>query len=193
MAQDFTDTLTRKWPHDPDKGFYAQPNLPAVRAGKAMMKYTGIASAGDIVGLHEYGGLFGGGTLAATGTHLYHPDGKLAWEDLQRATHERDKVQLSVNQTGKPATLTLKTDSLNAARLLVNALDAVIYAPKADDLLEEERQYDHLADLSQAEIDWLKLRDEIMRTIDQLHQRFQDGKLSLLEYDEKKQELLSRL
>jgi hypothetical protein len=39
----------------------------------------------------------------------------------------------------------------------------------------------------------LLLRDEVMRTIDMLHERFQDGKLSLIQYEEKKTELLARL
>ena len=42
-------------------------------------------------------------------------------------------------------------------------------------------------------MDWLLLRDEVMRTIDQLYERFQDGKLSLLEYENKKEQLLARL
>jgi hypothetical protein len=190
MPNNFSEIITRKFPHDPDKGFYAQPNLPAVKTGKALMKYTRIATANEVLGLHEYGGLFGGGTIVLTATHCHHPDGSFALEDLHSAHADAGKIRLAINQAGAPVEEIVKTDGPQAAKLLVGVFDAIIYAPKADDLLEEERSFEGL---NRAEIDWVKLRDEVMRTIDMLHQRFQDGKISLTEYEEKKDDLLIRL
>jgi hypothetical protein len=189
--QDFTDIIKRKFPTDRSKGFYVRPHqMPATKVGKLLMKHTDIARPDEVIALHEYGGFFGGGMLAFTGTHCYYPEGKFPLEDL-RSAHQRDSgIEVQVNQGGQMTQHLLKADDSQAAKLLVNVLDGIIYQPKADDLLAEERSYEGL---NKAEIDWLKLRDEIMRTIDQLHQRFQDGKLSLDEYENKKTDLLDRL
>jgi hypothetical protein len=188
--QAFQDIIQRKFPTDQSKGFYVKPHIPATKAGRLLMKHTDIAKPDELIALHEYGGFLGGGTLAFTATHCYSPQGKFPLEDIKSAHHQDSNITVQVNQGGQIATYRLKADNSEAAKWLVNVLDGIIYQPKADDLLEEERSFEGL---NQAEIDWIKLRDEIMRTIDQLHQRFQDGKLSLDEYENKKTDLLDRL
>lgn len=189
--KDFTDILQRKFPTDGSKGFYVKPKMSATKLGKALMNYTQISSPADVVAFHEYGNFFSGGTIVFTGTKCFFSDGSFPLEDL-RATRVREKfVDVEVNQGGKTSTMTLKTDGEQEAKLLSNVLDAIIYAPKAEDLLEEERNYEE--EFDETEVNWLKLRDEVMRTIDMLHQRFQDGKITLVEFENTKTDLLSRL
>ena len=60
--------------------------------------------------------------------------------------------------------------------------------PKAEKIVKQTYE-----GYSNTELDWLNLRDEIMRTFDMLYDRYNDGKLTLLEYENKKEQLLSRL
>lgn len=192
--RDFTALLERKLVPDPDHGIYARPKLPATKVGKALMRHKDIANPKEVLMVIEYGNLLSGGSHVLTGTTLYYPDGKFFLEDLRSTHPNNDRVECQVNVQGAAKNVILKTEDLLAARALSNVLDAVVYADKADDLAANVEATDY-AQLGYGvkEIDWLQLRDEVLKTVDLLHERFQQGKLSLNEYELKKMELLDRL
>ena len=80
-----------------------------------------------------------------------------------------------------------------ATAILAKMLDDLAYWDPEKEKAEAVAPEQAYAQFEGSALDWLLLRDEVMRTIDMLHERFQDGKLSLLQYEEKKTELLARL
>jgi hypothetical protein len=189
--KDFSQVLQPRFPNDGALKLYAAPHIPAAKLGSAMSKYHAIAVPKDVIGVVEYGSLFSGGLHAFTGKMCYHPGGKFALEDMRSVSSHQDRVEVTLNQGGLTSTVFLKVENPNAARLLVNALDAVVFAPKTEDIVPER---DYAAEgFSPEAINWLELRDEVMKTVDMLYQRFQDGKISLTEWETKRFELLERL
>lgn len=193
-VQNLVDVILRKFPNDPLLGLYAKPNIPPGKLGSALSAYTRL-NPNDVIALHTYGNVFSGGSIAFTATEMHHPKGFVKYEDLRGATPNGKEIHIHVNQGGMTNSYILKTENERAAALLQNVLDAIITQPKADDLAAEaEALRDYEAEgFQHTEISWLKLRDEVMRTIDLLHERFQDGKLSLTEYENKRADLLARL
>ncbi|MCS7085291.1 MAG: hypothetical protein RMM53_05855, partial [Bacteroidia bacterium] len=77
-----------------------------------------------------------------------------------------------------------------AAVTLARFFEALSAVPKIESPAIETRDYSSFS--ADARV-WLELRDEILKTIDRLHEAFNAGKISLLEYEDKKAELLRRL
>ena len=188
--KDFTELLSKAFPTAPKEGLFGLPEIPGGKQGRALSAYKDIPTPSAILGVCEYGNMLRGGCHAFTGTMMFTTEGEFPLQELKSATASERYVQLAVNASGQVRTLKIKTESDSAAEMLVRLLDQVIYQPKADDLLEEEKDY---SSFDPEQINWLELRDEIMKTIDQLHQRFQLGKISLNEYENKKTDLLDRL
>lgn len=189
--KDFTDVIIRKFPYDENLGFYVKPNMPAGKLGKALTSNSKIQAA-DVVAFHIYGGLFSSGAVVFTPTLCYFEGGVVRLEDIKSATHGDKFVKLDVNQGGRYTSSQVRCQDANAASLLVNVFNAIIDEPRVDSqtILVEKKDY---SQYSKEAINWLELRDEIMATIDMLHQKFMDGKISLVEYEERKADLLNRL
>lgn len=180
--------LLRNFPNDERLGFFVKPNMPAAKLGKVLNEYTRL-QPGDVLAFHLVGGLLSSDAIAFTATSVHHEKAYFNYEDLRGATASGKNVTAEVNQNGQSTPHVLKTASAEAATILARVLDTLAIAPKADDLVAP-RDYSAFA---KEAVQWLEIRDEVMRTIDLLHERFQAGKLSLLEYEEKKADLLSRL
>jgi hypothetical protein len=189
--RDYTEAVLRRFPTDAQQGFFAKPNLPSGKLGRALGAYTKL-NPGDIIAIHEYGNLFSGGSLAFTAHQLWHPKGFINYEDIRSADSADKDITVQVNQGGTTLPVLLKADSPQAAQLLVNVLDVLSYPEQGADETEPARDYEQEG-FQHTEISWLKLRDEVMKTIDLLHQKFQDGKIGLQEWEDKKADLLSRL
>jgi hypothetical protein len=189
--KEFTDILLRKFPYDEKLGFYVKPNMPASKLSRALASNSKIQAA-EVIAFHLYGGIFSSGAVVFTPTLCYFEGGVIRLEDLKAAKKMENFIQIEVNQGGRYTSNKIKCLNTEAAALLENVLNAIIDAPRLDDIpiLVEKKDY---SQYSKEAINWLELRDEIMATIDMLHQRFMDGKISLIEYEEKKTELLSRL
>jgi hypothetical protein len=187
--KNYSDTIQRKFPDDSRLGFYKKPNIPASKLGKVLGQFKNLNIA-EIMAFHQYGGLFSSGNVAFTPTMCHYDKGSFYLEDVKSAQVREHWVDVAVNQGGAFVTHNLRTDSAEAAALLERFLDSLGNAPKADDLVQKIADY---SGYSKEAINWLELRDEVIRTIDLLAQRFQDGKLSILEFEEKKAELLARL
>ncbi|MDP5171200.1 MAG: hypothetical protein NWR72_13230 [Bacteroidia bacterium] len=187
----YADLIKEKFPHDEGLDLYKAPQLPAVKLGKVLMKDTRIASPNDVLGLHLWSGFLGGGFLAFTQDRVYYDGGEFALEDVKGADAKGDKILVTTNLQGQliPHEVDVKNEAV--AKALARILEAIsALDPKAEAALSTTYDPERY---SAAEIDWLKLRDEVMRTIDFLYERYNDGKLNMLEYESKKEELLGRL
>lgn len=185
----YADLIKSKLNNDEDKKIFVKPNIPAVKLGKALMNDTRIESPADVVACHFVGGFLSSDVVILTDTKLFFDDGMCLLEELKGAQADGKKIKVSVNHLGSLSDFEFKTNSDESAALLVKVLDDIIYFD-AEEAGRPEKTYEGF---DGAELDWLKLRDEVMKTIDMLQEKFNDGKLSLLEWEEKKAELLSRL
>jgi hypothetical protein len=185
--KDLADVILRTFPNDERMGFFVKPNLPSTKLGKVLNAYTRL-QPGDILAFHLTGGLLSTDSVALTATAVHYDKGFFTYEDLKGANAQGKNVVVQVNQNASLVNHTLKADTAEAATILARVLDTLAGQEKAPDL--EPASY---VGFSKEAVQWLEIRDEVMRTIDLLHERFQSGKLSLLEYEEKKTDLLSRL
>lgn len=187
----YTDLIKRKFPHDDQLDLYVQPKLPAVKLGKALMKDTRVASPSDVVAVHMHGGMFSSSLVIFTAEKCYYPGGSFLLEDVRDATIDAKSLTVTANQGGAPTNHKFSVKNEDVARVLRKIFsDIAYYDAKTEKHVAQT--YENLG-YNPEEIKWLKLRDEVMRTIDLLSERFNDGKLSLLQFEEKKDDLLSRL
>lgn len=191
MPQEYKAIIERQFPNDERLGFFVKPNLPTSILGRVLNDHTKLGP-GDVLAIHRAGGgmLGGGGTIALTATHVYYDKGFFLLEDIRSAETHGKTVTVDVNQNGASVPHTLKADSEEAAPILARTLDTLGLQSKTQDIPVT----DYAAQgFDKAAVQWLTIRDEVMRTLDMLHDRFQAGKLNLLEYEETKAELLGRL
>ena len=185
----YDQILKEKFPQDEKNGLYKIPKLPAVKLGKILIKDTRIASPNDVVAMHINSGTFSSSVILFTKESCFHEDGSFKLEDVKEVQQKGSKLVVFANQQTQFIPHTLSTKNETVAKTLQRILDKIAhYDPKAEKLVEKTYE-----GYSNTELDWLNLRDEIMRTIDMLYERYNDGKLSMIEYEEKKEELLSRL
>lgn len=189
MAKSFTEIIQRNFPADEKMGFFVKPNIPANQLGRVLNEFTRISPA-DVVACAVFGSMFDKEIMALTATHLYYEGGSFLIEDIRGCTTRENLVDVEVNVGGNTSRHVLKTVNADAAKVLGRALDTLGLQPKADDLMPEKPDY---SKFSASSLSWLELRDEVMRTIDLLYERFQSGKINLLEFEEKKADLLGRL
>jgi hypothetical protein len=187
--QDYSQIIQRNFPNDERLGFYVKPNIPSGKQGKILNDFTRL-SPGDLIACHIFGGMLGGGSIAFTAKACYYEKAFFNYEDCKGANARDRFVDVDVNQSGAAVRHTLKCENDEAAKILARVIDTIAAQPKADDLVQPAPDY---SKYSKESIQWLELRDEVMRTIDLLYDRFQNGKLSLLEFEEKKADLLGRL
>ncbi len=187
----YASILKDKFPQDESNGLYKAPHLPAVKLGKILMKDQRIASPNDVVAIHLWTSLLGGGQVIFTADKCLFDGGEVALEDLKSAEADGDKLQLVANFQGQLISKQIRVKNEVVAKGLARILDQLAHHdPAAEAILDQVYE---AGNFTEAEIDWLRLRDEILRTIDLLYDRYNDGKLSMLEYETKKEELLSRL
>ena len=185
----YRDYLKTKFPHDERNGLYVAPNMPAVKLGKALMKDRRVASPNDVIGLHIDEGTFSSSYIIFTNDRCFYSDGEFLLEDVKEVQQDGKKLTVFANQKGQYLPHELKAKNEGVAKTLKRVFEGFSnFDPKAQELVQKTYE-----GYSNTEMDWLNLRDEIMRTIDMLTDRFQDGTLSLLEFEEKKSDLLSRL
>jgi hypothetical protein len=185
----YKDYLKEFFPHDEENGFYKAPKLPAVKLGKALMSDTRIASPNDVVAMYFENSIFGSEMVIFTEDTCYFEEGAFLYEDIKEVQQKERRLTIFINQKGQFLPNEMKVKNEKVAYSLRKVLEGLgNYDPKAEELVE--KVYDGY---SNTELDWLNLRDEIMRTIDMLYARYNDGKLSMMEYEEKKTELLARL
>lgn len=173
-------------------GFFKKPDLPVGKLGKALTDFTKIKSPSEVVAFYQYGGIFSGGNVIFTFEMCYYDKSFFYLDDVKSSTPTESKVQVYVNQGGANASHLIKVDSPEAAKLLSSFLDSLPYIPKTDELMVKVRDYE-AEGFDKKEVNWLKLRDEVLLTIDKLNMLFQDGKIGITQYEDTKNELLSRL
>jgi gamma-glutamyltranspeptidase len=108
----------------------------------------------------------------------------------RRYRSKGDDLTVFANQQTQFVPHQFSVKNKQVAKTLQRILESIsAYDPKAEAMVAKTKYEGY----SNTELDWLNLRDEIMRTIDMLYARYNDGKLSMIEYEDKKAELLSRL
>jgi len=185
----YAEIIKQKFPQDEKNGLYRVPQLPAVKLGKLLIKDTRIASPNDVLALHIYSSMFSSGALILTSRRCYYPEGFFELEDIKEVQLSGSKLTVFVNQQTQfiPHALSVKNEQV--AKTLQRIFEQIAHK----DPLAEKLVSNTYEGFSDTELDWLNMRDEVMKTIDMLYERYNDGKLSLMEYEDKKGELLSRL
>ena len=182
--------LKEKFPQDEKNGLYVSPQLPAVKLGKLLISDRRIASPNDVVAMHLYSGFLSSGSVLFTGERCFYEGNAFDLEDIKEVQVKGSKLVVFANQQAQliPHEISVKNEQV--AKTIERVLVAISrFDPKSEALMKKTKYENY----SNTELDWLNLRDEIMRTIDMLYERYNDGKLSMIEYEEKKEELLSRL
>lgn len=185
----YQSLIRSKFPHDEAMGFFRSPKLPAVRLGKILRRESRISSPSDVLGMYDKEGFFGGRYVLFTATTTYFDGGSFALEDVRGATAAGAECVVQVNRQGMTHPVTLKLNDDEAATLLYRFLNDLAHR----DLVAESVMQSAYEGFDPAQVQWLGLRDEVMRTIDLLYERYNDGKISLLDYESKKEALLARL
>lgn len=181
--------LKEFFPQNEKDGFFKVPKLPAVKLGKALMSDTRISSPNDVVAMYYEGGMFSSEMVIFTDDTCYFEDGSFLFEDIKEIQQDERSLTIFVNQKGQYLQIHIKLDNEKVAHSLRKVMEGLAnYDPKSEALVEKAYE-----GYSKTELDWLNLRDEIMRTIDMLYARYNDGKLSMMDYEEKKMDLLNRL
>ena len=182
--------LLRKFPENPTLGFYRHPKLPSSLLGRTLVRFLHVTSPADVVAFYYHERLFSSYEVLFTDTHVYDKVAYYPLEDI-RGVHRHEKVlRLEISQVGRIVTHEMKLGSPLAAELMERVFELIIRAPKEDAI---EKVIQMRAGLNLASVQWLELRDEVLRTIDLLHEKYQEGKLSLLEYETLREDLLRRL
>lgn len=189
MPASYTEIIKRNFPSDDTHGFYVQPNIPSGITGRVLNEFTKL-NIPDVVAVHAFGNVLDKDYIVLTDTQLFYEKTSFNLEEMKGASVRDRFVDVDVNLNGNLTRHSLKTKSPEAAQVLARVIDTLSFQDTASDLMPEEKDY---SKFSQTSLDWLELRDEVMRTIDLLYERFQNGKLSLIEFEEKKADLLSRL
>jgi predicted aspartyl protease len=188
----YREFIKRKFPQNDDLGLYVSPQLPATKLGKILMKETRVKQPTEVIAMYLDTGFFGGTYLILTDTKCYYDGGMFDLETLRSCSASGNVVEFTITGIGTTTAQRVKLGDANAASTIAKVLDDLAYWDKEKENETAPDPNKYHAFEGQA-VDWLLLRDEVMRTIDQLYERFQDGKLSLLEFESKKTDLLARL
>jgi hypothetical protein len=188
----YKDFIKRKFPHNDDIGLFVAPQLPATKLGKILMKETRVRQPNEVVAMYLETGFFGSTYLILTDTKCYYDGGTFDLETLRGCKAEGKSIEFTITGVGSSFAQRVKLGDEQAAATVAKVLDDLAYWDK-DAEAETAPDPEKYKQFEGQALDWLLLRDEVMRTVDMLYDRFQDGKLSMLEYESKKAELLARL
>jgi len=186
----YAELIERRFPQLPAEGFHVRPHLPATQLGRVLAGNTRIASPADVVAFYRYSGTFSGGSVVLTDLQAFYDGGSFRLEDARGATADGRTCVVSVAQGASIGQVSVKCQNEADAKRLASVFEAVAYTPKAEPLLENLKPYEGF---SPEAVQWLELRDEVLRTVERLNELFQDGKISLLEFEETRTRLLERL
>jgi hypothetical protein len=184
----YAELIRSRLPHDERLGLFVSPHLPAVKLGKILMNERRIKQPGDVVAMHLMEGFFSSSWVIFTENECFYPNGVFALAEVKDAKTEGAKVKVTVNLKGGFVFHDLTCGGEDTARVISRILLEISEAKSKAEIPSQSYE-----GFDKKEIAWLKLRDEVMRTIDMLFEKFNDGKISLIDYEEKKQELLNRL
>ncbi|MCS6895402.1 MAG: hypothetical protein NZZ60_04545 [Bacteroidia bacterium] len=182
--------LLRKFPENPTLGFYRHPKLPSSLLGRTLVRFLHVTSPADVVAFYYHERLFRSYEVLFTDTHVYDKQAYYPLEDIRGVERKGDTLILEVNQLGRALLHQMPLGVDLAAELMERVFELIIRAPKEDAI---EKVIQMRTGLNMASVQWLELRDEVIRTIDLLHEKYQEGKLSLLEYEMLREDLLRRL
>ncbi len=188
----YRDFIKRKFPANESEGLYVTPNLGGSKLGRILNKETHIQT-GDVVAFYLDSGFFGSTYFVLTNDHGYYPGGQFPLENVRSAESDGKTLTIFIGTLTGATKTQVKLGDSNAATAIAKVLDDLAFHDPEKEADLSEASDDKYAEFEGQAIDWLKLRDEVMLTIDLLHEKFQDGKLSLLEYEGKKADLLNRL
>lgn len=189
----YRDFIQRKFPANESEGLYVAPQLPGSKLGRILMKETRVAQPGDVVAMFLASGFFGSTYFLLTDTKAFHMDGEFDLERVRSAEADGKSMKVHLGTNTGTDVVKIKLGDSDVASIIAKVLDDLAFHDAGhEEQLQNKKRSDYAQFEGQA-IDWLLLRDEVMRTIDLLHEKFQDGKLSLLEYENKKLDLLNRL
>jgi len=187
----YRDYIIRKISSNERLGIFVAPNLPGGKLGRILNEETQIRP-GDVVAFFVDSGLFSTQYFIITNTKCHFQGGSFDLNTLRSAKADGKHIEFLVTSGSGTDAVRAKIGDEQAANNLARLLDDLAYHDPEAEKASAPDAAKYSAFEGQA-LDWLLLRDEVMRTIDMLHERFQDGKLSLIQYEEKKAELLSRL
>jgi len=189
MPINYAPILKEKFPTDERLGLYKMPHLPAIKVGKILTSETRISSPNDIIAMHLAEGFFSTSYVIFTSDSCYYKGGSFLLEDARECLFSDEVCTVLVNQKGRSVEHKFSVKDVSVSHIIQKVFDNLrAYNP---DLAQSETP-----DYSKFEgsaLDWLLLRDEVMKTLDLLYDKFNEGKLSLLEYENKKEDLLNRL
>ncbi len=188
----YRDFIKRKFPANPSEGMFVTPHLGGSKLGRILNKEKRIQT-GDVVAYYLDSNLFGSTYLVLTGTRCYYDGGQFNLENVRSAEADGKHLAVYLGTNTGADKIRLRLGDAGVVSTIAKVLDDLAFHDpvKVEDLMDKgPNKY---AEFEGQAIDWLKLRDQVMLTIDMLHEKFQDGKLSLLEYESKKAELLARL
>ena len=183
--------LKEKFPVDERLGLYKAPALPAKKLGKILASETRITSPNDVIGFHIIEGFFSTQYVIFTASECYYPGGAFLLEDCRDIQVSGTTCTAVVNQKGGFTNHQFSV-SAEAVGVLLKKVIQNIQAFDSGKIKTGLQPADY-SKFEGSAVDWLLMRDEVMHTIDLLYEKFNEGKLSLLEYEEKKQQLLDRL
>lgn len=189
----YRDFIQRKFAHNESQGLFVAPNLPGSKLGRILAKETRISQPGDVVALYLDSGFFGSTYFILTDDKAYFPDGQVPLENIRSADSDGKYLSIYTGTNTGTTKTSIKLGEEEVAKSIAKILDDLAFhdpVKVADMVGKGSDQYSKFEGKA---LDWILLRDEVMKTIDLLHEKFQDGKLSLLEYENKKSELLGRL
>ncbi|MCS7189713.1 MAG: hypothetical protein RMJ66_05870 [Bacteroidia bacterium] len=182
--------LLRKFPENPTLGFYRHPKLPSSLVGRTLVRFLHVTSPADVVAFYYYEKIFRSYEVLFTDTHIYDKAAYYPLEDIRGVKRAKDQIILEISQVGRMMTHVIHLGNPLAAELMERVIELIIQAPKEDAI---EKVIQLRAGLNMSSVQWLELRDEVLRTIDLLYDKYQEGKLSLLEYEMLREDLLRRL
>lgn len=186
----YREFLQNKWPHNEQMGLYVIPRLPGSKLGRILNSEKRIKQPGDVIAMYYESGFWGATYFVVTDEKVFFKGHEFLLEDMRAVDLHDNKLSFTVNNLGQMGKVEFSASNNQAASAMAKVLgDLIHHDPTAPDGPDPE-QY---AAYEGKALDWLLLRDEVMKTIDQLYEKFNDGKLSLLEYEEKKADLLARL
>jgi hypothetical protein len=184
----YAELIKTKFPSDENLGLFVAPSLPAVKLGKVLSSETRIKQPGDVLAFHLDAGFFSSSYIILTATECFYPGSGFALAEVRDARADGKFAIANVNLKGSFTEHKMGCGSEGAAKVVARILNDI--GGEKEEIKLPEPTYEGF---DKAQVDWLKLRDEVMKTIDLLYEKFNDGKLSLLEYEEKKSDLLMRL
>jgi hypothetical protein len=188
----YREFIQRKLSPNENLGIYVSPNLPGGKLGRILNVETSVKPS-EVVAFYIDSGLFSTVYFIITATRCFFGGGSVNLENLRGAKADGKRIELMTAAGAGASTQSVKLGDEQAAALLAKVLDDLAYWDPEKEKATAAASEETYAQFEGTALDWLKLRDEVMRTIDMLHERFQDGKLSLIQYEEKKTELLARL